>query len=108
VIGRRQAQRLLALGAARGLTDLPIDLEPGRFGTPDETITTRVDVAEYVPLKRAAMAAHASQIFETSLFLSLPPEVFAAVWGEECFIRRDPGANGFETSLFEETRCPPS
>ncbi len=103
-IGRRQGQRLLALAAAMGLTELPIDLEPDRFGTPDTRITTRVDVTEYLSLKRAAMAAHASQIFETSLFLSLAPEVFAEVWGEECFIRRDAGANGPETSLFQEDR----
>jgi LmbE family N-acetylglucosaminyl deacetylase len=104
VIGRRQGQRLLALGAAMGLTDLLVDLEPDRFGTPDASITARVDVTEYLLLKRTAMAAHASQIFETSLFLSWPPEVFAEVWGEECFIRRDAGVNGLETSLFQEDR----
>ena len=103
-IGRRQGQRLVALGEAMGLAELPIDVEPDHFGIPDERITTRVDVAEYLPIKRAAMAAHASQIFETSPFLSLPPPLFAEVWGEECFIRRDAGANGPETSLFEDDR----
>ncbi len=100
VISRRQGQRLLALGTAVGLSDPPIDVEPEHFGTPDERITTRVDVAAYVALKRRAMAAHASQILETSFFLSLPPEVFEEVWGEEYFIRRDVNVNGLEMSLY--------
>ena len=33
------------------------------------------------------MAAHASQISETSFFLSMPPDAFTAVWGLEWYIR---------------------
>ncbi len=90
VIGRRQGQRLLALGAAMGLTDLPIDLEPDRFGTPDARITTRVDVTEYLALKRAAMAAHASQIPEGGYAMRLGPAAFSAVYGFEWYVRRGP------------------
>jgi hypothetical protein len=33
------------------------------------------------------MQAHGSQISETSFFLSMPAEAFAAVWGQEWYIR---------------------
>jgi LmbE family N-acetylglucosaminyl deacetylase len=57
------------------------------FGEPAARITTHVDVSDWIGHKREAMAAHASQIGETSFFLSMPPEVFATVWGTEWYIR---------------------
>lgn len=59
------------------------------FGTEAKYITTAVDVTSFLDVKRRAMKAHASQISETSFFLAMPPEAFAAVWGTEWFIRRD-------------------
>jgi LmbE family N-acetylglucosaminyl deacetylase len=59
------------------------------FGSPEEIITTTVDVSDYVEQKRAAMAAHASQIPPDSFFLSLPPDAFRSAFGSEWFIRRD-------------------
>lgn len=56
-----------------------------RIGLAESEITTAVDVAEFLDTKRAAMAAHASQIDEDSWFLSLPPEVFAMAFGTEWF-----------------------
>jgi LmbE family N-acetylglucosaminyl deacetylase len=58
------------------------------FGVREEQITTAVDVTDYVDRKRAAMAAHASQISESSFFLSLPREQFSRAFGTEWFIRR--------------------
>ncbi len=103
-MSRAQGQRLLALGAAMGLEEPPIDIPPERFGTADEIITTTVDVRGYLSLKREAMAAHASQIFETSLFLSMPPALFAEVWGQEHFIRRGAATDHREGSLFGNGR----
>ncbi|HXQ60843.1 MAG TPA: PIG-L family deacetylase [Acidimicrobiales bacterium] len=57
------------------------------LGVADERITTAVDVGAFLDQKRRAMAAHASQISETSFFLSMPAEAFAAVWGTEWYIR---------------------
>jgi LmbE family N-acetylglucosaminyl deacetylase len=59
------------------------------FGSPESMITTTVDVRDYVDQKRAAMAAHASQIPADSFFLSLPPEAFREAFGYEWFIRTD-------------------
>jgi LmbE family N-acetylglucosaminyl deacetylase len=87
-MSRSQAARLVrfALGAdpAGGAA------EPGApvFGTPDELITERIDVRDFLDLKRQAMAAHASQISETSFFLTMPPDLFEEVWGYECVVRR--------------------
>jgi len=60
------------------------------MGEPAVRITTEVDVTPWVATKRAAMAAHASQISEESFFLSMPEDVFAEVWGQEWFIRVRP------------------
>jgi len=71
------------------------------FGTPGAQITTRVDVAGFLEQKRAAMAAHASQIAETSFFLAMPAEAFTATWGLEWFVRRGSPAGTQEAGLFE-------
>ena len=57
------------------------------LGVPEERITTVVDVSGFLDQKRRAMEAHKSQISETSFFLSMPPEAFAAIWGFEWYIR---------------------
>ena len=49
-----------------------------RSGGRSRMITTTVDVREFLEQKRASMAAHASQIAETSFFLAMPPEQFEA------------------------------
>ncbi|HXQ90270.1 MAG TPA: PIG-L family deacetylase [Acidimicrobiales bacterium] len=70
------------------------------LGVHAERITTAVDVSRYLDRKRRAMEAHASQISDTSFFLSMPPEAFAAVWGTEWYIRVGAeGGPGFEDSL---------
>lgn len=70
------------------------------LGVGAERITATVDVSAFLDRKRRAMAVHASQIQETSFFLAMPPEAFAAVWGTEWYIRvgSKPG-DPLETSL---------
>jgi LmbE family N-acetylglucosaminyl deacetylase len=72
------------------------------LGMPAEMITTTVDVREFVAQKRAAMAAHASQITADSFFLQMPDDAFAAAFGQEWFIRR-----GRERAAVENTLFPP-
>jgi LmbE family N-acetylglucosaminyl deacetylase len=67
------------------------------FGSPTESITTRVDVVPWIAQKRAAMRAHASQISADSWFLALPDEAFEMAFGTEVFIRR-----GAEPGLAED------
>jgi LmbE family N-acetylglucosaminyl deacetylase len=76
-----------------------IDLDA--FGTPGHLVTTRVDVSAFLEQKRAAMAAHASQISETSFFLAPPPEAFAAMWGREDYVRLGAQPGTSETELLD-------
>ena len=46
------------------------------FGTREAEITLAVDVDAYVGRKRAAIAAHRSQVTDTTFFLEMPDEVF--------------------------------
>jgi LmbE family N-acetylglucosaminyl deacetylase len=70
--------------------DLPDDVpdpEELELGVDEARITTVVDVRPYLALKRAAMAAHASQIGEASYFLAMPDDLFAETFGTEWFMR---------------------
>ena len=83
--------------------DFPLpELDELDIGVAESSITTAIDVRDYLSIKRSAMAAHASQIAETSFFLAMPQEMFSQAFGTEWYIRRglDPGGK-LETSLFE-------
>jgi LmbE family N-acetylglucosaminyl deacetylase len=69
------------------------------FGLPAEEITTRVDVTTVMAAKRAAMAAHATQVGDFGPFLSMAPEQLAAAFGSEVFRRRGPRPEHLETAL---------
>jgi LmbE family N-acetylglucosaminyl deacetylase len=82
---------LIAQRAAEMPDDVAIEdpTENNDFGSPAALITTRVDVRDFALQKRAAMAAHASQIPPDSFFLSLPDDAFREAFGHEWFIRHD-------------------
>ena len=63
--------------------------ERGEFGSPEALITHAVDVSSAIDTKRAAMAAHRSQIGPDSFFFKMPTEVFTAAFGTEWFIELD-------------------
>ncbi|HEV3132370.1 MAG TPA: PIG-L family deacetylase [Acidimicrobiales bacterium] len=64
------------------------------MGEPASRLTTEVDVTPWIETKRQAMRVHASQIWETSFFLSMPDDVFSMVFGQEWYIRVKPEVNG--------------
>lgn len=64
------------------------------MGEPASRITTTVDVRAWIEAKRRSMRAHASQISESSFFLSMPDDVFETVWGQEWYIRVTPAPDG--------------
>jgi LmbE family N-acetylglucosaminyl deacetylase len=94
---RRQAgdQRPLGEVAERAGADAP-------FGTPDELITTTVDVSSMWPAKRAAIYAHHSQMANFE-FLQVDEELIKVGFGTEHFVRRSDttGAPVPESDLFE-------
>jgi len=60
---------------------------PDDFGTPDELITSVVDVSPYVSNKIKALEAHESQ-GENMFLLRLPDEAQQMVFGTESFVRK--------------------
>jgi LmbE family N-acetylglucosaminyl deacetylase len=96
---KRSFQQLAEAGAA-----IPDDADPDlldTLGVPEERITTTVDVRPWIDRKRASMAAHASQISETSFFLAMEPAFFTEGFGYEWFIRCDAEPGLVETDLFQ-------
>jgi LmbE family N-acetylglucosaminyl deacetylase len=68
-------------------------------------ITTEIDVSAFVEQKRAALAAHGSQL-DNSWWLRFPPEAMAILFANETFIRAHDmtGAPTPETDLFAGLR----
>lgn len=58
------------------------------MGTPEADLTTAVDVSAFLSAKRRSIECHASQSTDTTMFLSMPDEMFAVVLGTEWFIRK--------------------
>lgn len=67
-----------------------LGLVRSHLGVPTVAVTNTIDVGPVLDVKRAAMAAHASQIPETASALQLPVERFAAVYGWEWYVRQGP------------------
>jgi len=102
-INRDHLQRSFTQAVAEG-AEIPGDLNPEDFlnlGVPEHRITTTVDVRLWLARKRAAMAAHASQISENSFFLKMEPATFEVGFGQEWFIRCDAEPDLVETDLFD-------
>jgi LmbE family N-acetylglucosaminyl deacetylase len=59
------------------------------MGMPEAELTLAVDVSAHLDAKREAMRRHRSQIEDTSFFLQMSDEVFAASFGVEWFIEHD-------------------
>jgi len=59
---------------------------PEDFGTPDELVTTVVDVSPYVERKFKALSSHASQ-GDSIFLLQMPAEVQQQAFAHEAFIR---------------------
>ena len=56
------------------------------WGTPDEEITTRIDVGEFAPQKYESLQCHASQS-ENIFFLKMGLDAFREMMGNESFVR---------------------
>jgi len=74
------------------------------FGTHAAQITHAVDATPWIERKRAAMAAHHSQIDEDTFFLQLPDEAFATAFGTEWFVRHGATRVGepYETDIYAD------
>ncbi|HEV2069201.1 MAG TPA: PIG-L family deacetylase [Acidimicrobiales bacterium] len=89
-VNRDHVRALMERSATIGLSP-PDGIDLQSLGVPAAEVTTTIDVSEFLSAKRRAMAAHASQVSETSVFLALPEPMFALLWGNEWFIARGNG-----------------
>jgi LmbE family N-acetylglucosaminyl deacetylase len=78
-----------------------LGLAAAHLGVSSVEVTTTVDVRAVLAVKRAAMAAHASQIAETSFFLAMPEEMFREGFGVEWFILRGAPPGTHEHDLLD-------
>ena len=103
-IPRSAIGRFASVFAEEG-ADAPPAEEFDSISTPDELVTTYVDCSAFVAQKRAALAAHASQM-DNAFFLRLDDERFAQVFGVESFVRLSDttGASVPEDDLFAGAR----
>jgi phosphatidylinositol alpha 1,6-mannosyltransferase len=74
--------------ARRELAGLRLGADADTLGTPDDRLTTTVDVRPWLDRKWAAMRAHASQFGPGSPLDDLPEPLRAALLGTEWFVRR--------------------
>jgi len=103
---RRMYERMQELGVAIDEeSQRDFDPEHPTVGVPDEQITTRIDVADFLDAKREAIAAHASQT-ENAWFVAMPPEMLKQFFSQEAFVRRidHTGAPTPEDDLFAGLR----
>jgi LmbE family N-acetylglucosaminyl deacetylase len=101
-LDRDAMRELMHRAQELGMPELP-DVETADdfdMGVPSDVVTTRVDVRGFLDQKRRSMQARASQIAETSFFLSMPAPAFEAVWGTEVYIHRGVPAGTAEDDLF--------
>jgi LmbE family N-acetylglucosaminyl deacetylase len=101
-VNRDHMVRLMASNPQWADAGAPPDVS--EFGLPESEITTVVDVREAMAAKRAAMAAHESQVGDFGPFLAMPIEQVEAAFGQESFRRREgaarqQGAAPLETAL---------
>ena len=66
------------------------------FGMAEAELTLSVDVGAFVAQKRASIAAHRSQVTDTSFFLQMPAEMFLMAFGTEWFLEPGVDADGPE------------
>lgn len=82
------------------------DFDPNKVGTPDEEITTRVDIRSFIKRKTAALRCHRSQVAPHWWYFRIPPEVLSEQFSEECFVRvaSHVAVTGHEYDLFAGLR----
>ena len=79
-------QPLPITGAETRVVVKPSILDPEALGTPEDKITTIIDVIEYIPQKWQALNCHQSQIGHNSFFSRLPKEWRDEALGYEYFV----------------------
>jgi LmbE family N-acetylglucosaminyl deacetylase len=82
---RSQINRMADWLEEQGIPNPFADLDPEMFGMPDELVTHKLDVAEYVELKNTSLNKHATQMNPDSPFTKMPPEFLTELRSNEFY-----------------------
>jgi N-acetyl-1-D-myo-inositol-2-amino-2-deoxy-alpha-D-glucopyranoside deacetylase/mycothiol S-conjugate amidase len=82
------------------------DFDPNKVGTPDEDITTRVDIHPFLSRKMEALQCHRSQVAPDWWYFRIPRDVLHGTFRHEFFMRMvsHVPTNGSEHDLFAGLR----
>jgi LmbE family N-acetylglucosaminyl deacetylase len=92
---RRMWQQMLDAG----ITPPFASLEADSIGSPEEAVTTTLDVDHYVDVKIASLACHRTQIDPNGPFSKLPPEFMREIMSTEYFTLAVPHGGDPEADL---------
>lgn len=101
---RSRWQKYAELAEARGIDISTPMKEFLKRSMPDEIITTRIDVSDYVDLKLHALDCHASQLNPDGIWRKIPPEIRKEGLKVETLVRGESRLlppQGIEQDLFE-------
>lgn len=90
------AQGLIDALDARGTESSLWGLSPASFGAPPESITTRLDVRDFLDAKLRALACHRTQMIDGSPLMGLPRDLSEVFLGTEYFALAGAPAGGGE------------
>ncbi|PKB78013.1 MAG: hypothetical protein BZY88_20100 [SAR202 cluster bacterium Io17-Chloro-G9] len=82
---RSNFQRLWRYMVDNGIEPPFASLEADKIGSPDEAVTTSVDVSAYVETKLASLACHRTQMNAQGAFAQLPEELTREIMSTEYF-----------------------
>jgi LmbE family N-acetylglucosaminyl deacetylase len=82
---RSRIRQLAQFAQQAGMTSNFTGMDVEKLGLADELITNRIDVREYLDLKRRSVSQHRTQMDPNSPFAKLPEEVMAQWRGTEYF-----------------------
>ena len=97
---RRMWQRMLDSGITPPFASLEVD----SIGTPDEEVTTVLDVSAFVDTKIASLSCHRTQIDPNGPFSQLPEEFTREIMSTEYFTLAAPEGAGQEADLLAGLR----
>jgi LmbE family N-acetylglucosaminyl deacetylase len=92
---RRMWQQMLDRGITPPFASMDID----SLGSPDEAVTTVVNVSGYVDTKIASLHCHRTQISPNGPFARLPPEMMREIMSTEYYTLAVPQGGGKEVDL---------
>lgn len=84
-VNRERALEGMARMAEAGQEGGPDPEEMQDFGVSENDLAFFIDVSDYIEAKRGSLRAHASQVSPDDMFLAVPDDVFAQMFGIEWF-----------------------